>query len=172
MSTAETPLMRLRYADAAEAYLRSLPPEHFMEAVPQATQRKITVVSMDLVRVHLPGVQTFSELLIQFPFGRKKVIRQVVPDNFVIDHPEPIRADGSYDLPFQPAHPLLVLEYVSKNSRRKDYEKNHRRYERELKVPYYMVFYPEIQELTFSVSGGGNTAPSSRAAMGGTPFGS
>ena len=43
-------LLRLDYADAAEAYLRSLPPEHFMEATPQATQRKITLESLDLVR--------------------------------------------------------------------------------------------------------------------------
>src|SRR5262249_48028883 len=31
---------------------------------------------------------------------------------------------------------------------RKDYEDNFRKYERELKVPYYLVFYPDNQELT------------------------
>jgi hypothetical protein len=41
-----------------------------------------------------------------------------------------------------------VLEYVSKYSERKDYEENHKRYERELKVPYYLVFYPDNEELT------------------------
>ncbi len=148
MSTALPPLLRLRYAEAAEAYLRSLPLEHFMEAVTQSTQRKITVVSMDLVRVHRPEIQTFSELLVQYPLGRKQVIRQVVPDNCSVVHEEPIRAEGSFDVPFQPGRPFLVMEYVSKNSKRKDYEENHRVYERELKVPYYLVFYPEIQELT------------------------
>src|SRR5207237_4889465 len=29
-----------------------------------------------------------------------------------------------------------------------DYEDNFQKYERELKVPYYLVFYPEDQELT------------------------
>jgi hypothetical protein len=45
MSTADLPrpLIALRYAEAAEAYLRSLPLEHFMEATGQSTQRKITL---------------------------------------------------------------------------------------------------------------------------------
>ena len=37
--------LRLEYEEAAQAYLRSLPPEHFMESVTQSTQRKITVES-------------------------------------------------------------------------------------------------------------------------------
>jgi hypothetical protein len=41
-----------------------------------------------------------------------------------------------------------MLEYVSKGTRRKDYEDNFVKYERELKVPYYLVFYPEAGELT------------------------
>jgi hypothetical protein len=41
-----------------------------------------------------------------------------------------------------------VLEYVSKNNRRKDYDDNMRKYEQELKVPYYMLFVPDEQELT------------------------
>ena len=43
-------LLRLEYDRAAEAYLRSLPPEHFMEATPQATQREIAVESLALVK--------------------------------------------------------------------------------------------------------------------------
>jgi hypothetical protein len=43
---------------------------------------------------------------------------------------------------------LLVLEYVSKSSKRKDYQDNHRKYEQESKVPYYLVFYPETRDLT------------------------
>src|SRR5262249_18372222 len=44
--------------------------------------------------------------------------------------------------------PYWVLEYVSKNNKRKDYEDNFDKYEQELRVPYYLVFYPEDQELT------------------------
>ena len=141
-------LLRLDYADAAEAYLRSLPPEHFMEATPQATQREITVESLALVKARRPEVHYFNELLVQYPHGRGKRIRQVVPDNMVVVHPQPIEAVGSYDVPFQPVGPFWVLEYVSKGSRRKDYEDNFRKYERELKVPYYLLFYPDALEVT------------------------
>jgi hypothetical protein len=41
-----------------------------------------------------------------------------------------------------------VLEYVSKGTKRKNYEDNMRKYERELKVPYYLLFYPDADELT------------------------
>jgi hypothetical protein len=41
-----------------------------------------------------------------------------------------------------------VLEYVSKRNKRKDYEKSFQKYERHLKVPYYLAFYPDNQELT------------------------
>jgi Uma2 family endonuclease len=141
-------LLRLEYADAAEAYLRSLPPEHFMEATPQATQRKITLESLDLVHARRPDVQLFNELLVQYPWGRGKRIRQVVPDNMVVIHPEPLDPVGSYDVPFQPVGPFWMLEYVSKGSRRKDYEDSFRKYERDLKVPYYLLFYPDALEVT------------------------
>jgi hypothetical protein len=42
------PLLRIAYEEAAEAHLRSLPPEHFMEATAQATQREITLGSLVL----------------------------------------------------------------------------------------------------------------------------
>jgi hypothetical protein len=58
-------LLRLEYANAAEAYLRSLPLEHFMEAKPQATQRKITVESLALLHAQRPDVQYFNEMLVQ-----------------------------------------------------------------------------------------------------------
>src|SRR5207245_2882161 len=45
------------------------------------------------------------------------------------------------------AGPFLVLEYVSPSSTRKDYEDNFRKYEQELRVPVYLVFYPERQDL-------------------------
>lgn len=142
------PLLRLAYERAAQAYLRSLPLEHFMEAIPQATQREITVESLALVKPRRPDLQYFNELLVLYPFGRAQTIHQVVPDNMVVLSEPPIVADGSYDVPFQPARPFWTLEYVSKSSERKDYEDSFREYERELKVPYYLIFYPEIQELT------------------------
>src|SRR5205823_6453813 len=100
------PLLALAYEEAAEAYLRSLPPEHFMEATPQATQREITLASFALVHARRPDVQHFNELLIQYPKGKKRK-GQVVPDNMVVVHPEPIRAVGSFDTPLQPVGPFL-----------------------------------------------------------------
>jgi Uma2 family endonuclease len=141
-------LVRLEYDRAAEAYLRSLPPEHFMEAVPQAKQRETTVESLALVKARRSDVQTFNELLVQYRLGREREIRQVVPDNMVVIHEEPIQAVGSYALELQPARPFWVMEYVSKSSQRKDYEDSFRKYERELKVPYYLLFYPDEQELS------------------------
>lgn len=148
------PLLRIAYEKAAEAYLRSLPPEHFMEATPQGTQRKITLESLDLVQARRPEFQLFNELLVQYPLGRDQQIRQVVPDNMVVIHPQKIQAVGSYDLPFQPCIPTWVLEYVSKHSERKDYDESFRKYERELKVPYLLLFYPDQQELTLFRHGG------------------
>src|SRR5262249_28673783 len=39
-------------------------------------------------------------------------------------------------------------EYISKSSQRKDYEDSFAKYEKELKVPYSLTFYPDEQELT------------------------
>jgi Uma2 family endonuclease len=147
-STRLRPLQQIEWEKAAEEYLRSLPPEHFMEAAPQATQRKITLESFDLVHDKRPEVQVFNELLVQYTYGRKRQRCQVVPDNMIVLHEKPIRAVTSFNLPFQPAGPFCMLEYVSKDSMRKDYEDNLRRYERELKVPYYLLFYPDAEELT------------------------
>jgi Uma2 family endonuclease len=141
-------LIQYAYEKAATNYLSNLPPEHFMESTPQATQREITVESLALVKAQRSEVQYFNELLVQYPFGEDEKIRQVVPDNMVVRHDEPIQAEGSYDLPLQPVRPFWVLEYVSNSSKRKDYDDSFAKYERELKVPYYLLFYPEAQELT------------------------
>jgi Uma2 family endonuclease len=149
MSTAKPRhLLRLEYEKAAEDYLRSLPLEHFMEATTQATQRKITLESFDLVHARRPEVQTFNELLVQYPVPDRPRPGQVVPDNMVVLCDQPIKAGGSYDLPLQPVGPFWVLEYVSQSSQRKDYEDSFRKYEEQLKVPYYLIFYPDGQELT------------------------
>ena len=147
MSSIPRSLLRIRYEKSAEAYLRTLPPEHFMESVSQARQRTITLETFDLVSVERPEIQVFSELLVQYP-GPDETICKVVPDNMVVVHDEPIKATGSYDLPFQPVRPFLVLEYVSKHTQRKDYEDNLLKYEQDLKVPYYLLFVPDVEELT------------------------
>ncbi len=142
--------LKLLYEVTEQRYLKSLPLEHFMESTPQATQREITLASFALVRVSRPEVQCFNELLVQYPRPGHGADRpgQVVPDNMVVVHREPIDAVGSFMTPLQPVGPLLVLEYVSKGSVRKDYEINHAKYENELKVPYYLAFYPDADELT------------------------
>src|SRR5690348_15848469 len=105
MSIKPRSLLRIEYVEAVTAYLRSQPPEHFMEATAQATQRKITLESLDLVQARRPDVQVFNELLVQYIYRGYSKPRQVVPDYMVVVWPEPIHANGSYDLPFQPAGP-------------------------------------------------------------------
>ena len=134
-----------RYAQAASEYCASLPLEHFMESTGQSTQRKITLESFDLICAVRPDVHIFSELLVQY--GPVTAILRVVPDNMVLIHDGEIEAHGSYDISLQVAHPFFVLEYVSPSNARKDYVDNRHRYERDLHVPYYMTFEPEIQLL-------------------------
>jgi hypothetical protein len=141
-------LLSLAYYEAAQEYLRSLPPEHFMEATPQSTQRKVTLESLDLVCARRPDVHVFNELLVQYPVKGQKRPGQVVPDNMVVVHAGELNPEGSYDLPLQPAPPFWMLEYVSKHSKRKDYDDNTVKYERDLKVPYYLLFQPDVLELT------------------------
>jgi len=144
-------LQRIRFAEAADDYLRMLRtqhPEHFMEGVAQAKQRKITVESLDLVCAERSDVHAYNELLVQFRRKKDGSIGQVVPDNMVVVCPDEPDVDGSYDVPFQPVGPFWVLEYISKNNKRKDYEDSFNKYEKELKVPYYLTFYPDNQEMT------------------------
>src|SRR5271165_6304629 len=110
-STLSRDAIEAAYAEYAREYLRSLPPEHFMEATAQATQRKITLESLDLVHARRPEVQVFNELLVQYPAGSDVAIGQVVLDNMVVRCKEPIKASGSYDVLFQPEKPFWVLEY-------------------------------------------------------------
>lgn len=138
------------YLWAEQRYLQSLPLEHFMEAQAQGTQRKITLASFDLIQVSRPEVQCFNEMLVQYPRPGHDPEKpgQVVPDNMIVIHPQPIKVDGSFNTPLQPAGPFMVLEYVSKYNKRKDYDTNYDRYEQELKVPYYLMFYPDAEEMS------------------------
>ena len=141
-------ILEVHYEAAAEEYLRKLKPENHMEATPQATQREITLASLALVHERRPEVQFFNELLVQYPVGKRHKPGQVVPDNMVVVHDEPIRALGNYSLALQPVSPFWVMEYVSNSSKRKDYVESMRKYEADLKVPYYLLFYPDNQELS------------------------
>ena len=141
-------LLHLKFYEAEQAYLRSLPLEHFMEATPQATQRKITLESFDLITAVRSDVHVFNELLVQYQRKGQERFGQVVPDNMVVIHAGPIKAEGSYNLPLEPAKPFMMLEYVSKNNKRKDYDDNMEKYERDIKAPYYLLFEPDAQELT------------------------
>jgi len=85
------PLLRIEYEEAAEAYLKSLPLEHFIEATAQGRQREITLESLALVHARRPDVQVFNELLVQYPRRGRQKIGQVVPDNMVVVWPEPIQ---------------------------------------------------------------------------------
>lgn len=134
-----------RYAQAASEYCASLPLEHFMESTGQSTQRKITLESFDLICAVRPDVHIFSELLVQY--GPVTAILRVVPDNMVLIHDGEIEAHGSYDISLQAARPFFVLEYVSPSNARKDYVDNMHRYERDLRVPYYMTFESDSQLL-------------------------
>ncbi len=148
-STTPRKLLALSFAQAAADYARNLPLEHYMEATSQGRQREITLESLALVKARRPDVQVFNELLVQYRRRGQREIVQVVPDNMVIIHPEPVKAEGSFDVPLQePIKPFCMLEYVSRSNRRKDYEDSFKKYERDLKVPYYLLFYPEDQELT------------------------
>lgn len=78
-------LLEISFYDAEQRYLRSLPLEHFMEAFPQGTQRRITLTSLDLVHVQRPDIQYFNEMLTPFSFafllGMVPItIAQAVPD--------------------------------------------------------------------------------------------
>jgi Uma2 family endonuclease len=137
------------YERDADRYCVSLPLEHFMESTAQSTQRKITVESFDVIHDERPDIQCFSELLIQYPLPGKDIRKpaRVVPDNMVFLHPEPIKARGSYMMPLQPIGPYFVMEYTRTEKPRKDYVDSRRKYEIDLKVPYYLLFHPESQDL-------------------------
>jgi Uma2 family endonuclease len=135
------------YERAAWEYYRSLPLEHFMEATPQATQRKIALESLDLLQARCPGMQTFNELLIQYVHEGE--LCRVVPDNFVVLTDDPFRDRSSFNMELEPARPFWVLEWVSTSSEGKDYEDSFRKYEHELQVLYCLMFHPEDQDLRF-----------------------
>ncbi len=149
-------LLEAIYSRAAHEYQRKLKPEkHLMEAWAQARQREITVESFALIHAHRPDIQYFNELLLQYPIAGRRKPGGVLPDNMVVVHDQPLQVVGSYALPLQPVGPILVLEYVSSHNERKDYVQNMDKYEKGAKVPYYLLFNPEAQELNLYHLAGG-----------------
>jgi hypothetical protein len=125
------------YEAAALATLASQTLEDLMEATPQAQQREIIMGSLAVVQVYLPDVQYYSELLLQYP--KDGAIRWVVPDNMVSRSAEPWRARSSYRVEHDPPI-LMALEYVSPSSGQKDYGESFRKYERDLRIPYCLLY--------------------------------
>ena len=149
--TATTIPTREEYDRMAEEYMAHLPLEHFMERSEHARQRDIAVSSFVSIAKERPDIQLFSELLVQYP--RKGHIRngQVVPDNMVVIHEEKLTPVISFSVVHEPCRPFMVMEYVSPGSgnQRKDYHGSYLKYEKELKVPCYLIFDPEEQQLDF-----------------------
>jgi Uma2 family endonuclease len=152
------------YERAAREYCRSLPLEHFMAATPQATQRKITLESLDLLQVRCPRMQVFSELLIQYLHDGE--LKRVVPDNMVVLSDEPMRDRSSFNLEFEPDPPFWVLEWVSSSSEGKDYNDSFRKYESELIIPYCLMFHPDNLDLRMYRHTGKHYEPMAKNAHG------
>jgi hypothetical protein len=150
MATRPRVLVEMEYDEAAEEYLRSLTLENLAESYKQGTQREKTLASFAVVKTRRPDVHVFNEMLVQYPNPDKneRRKRQVVPDNMIILHEGPLKVGRIFNLPLQPCRPFWVMEYVSKTNKRKDYDESMFKYEHELKVPYYLLFVPEEEELT------------------------
>jgi hypothetical protein len=141
-------LLEVRYYDEAQKYLASLTDENHMESTPQATQRRITLASLELVERQMPRVHLFNELLVQYPLPNTTTTGTVVPDNLVVLHDGELQVRGSYDVPLHPGRLFWALEYVTRGSKRKDYDRNMELYEQALRVPYYLLFQPEALEMS------------------------
>lgn len=148
MAPLSTTDLLIRYDKAADAALAALTVEEIMEAPPSATQRKITLASFGEIAEDRPDVHLFNELLVLYPDpADEDAVTRVVPDNLIVLSAEPPRVERSFNVPLQPVGIFMTFEYVSPAHLRKDYEENLIRYERHLRVPYYLLFNPEAQEL-------------------------
>lgn len=154
------------YEQCAKDYMRSLPLEHFAEAVGQSHQRGITLKSLAVLEARCPDVHVFNELLVQYHYGRDSRLHQVVPDNMVLVWHEPIKANLSFDLPLQTVRPLWVIDYLSQYSKRKDYKDHFRIFERELKTPYYLLIDTDKHQFVLYHHRGRKYAPLKSNARG------
>ena len=143
------PLLRLQYYEAAQEYLRSLPPEHFMEATPQATQRKITLESLDLVHARRPEVQVFNELLVQYPLAAAARSRaRSCPTTWSWSTTSRSEVEGSFDRALAAGRgPSGCWSTSPRAAGARTTTRTCEKYEKELKVPYYLLFVPESEEM-------------------------
>jgi Uma2 family endonuclease len=156
------------YDRDAREYLAGLPLEHFMESTPQATQREVTTASFALLRARRADFRYFNELLVQL-VGGDAVVR-VVPDNMAVLGPLDDGPRGSYAVALESYPVFWTLEYVSESNRRKDYVDSFEKYESQLRVPYYLVFDPEHQDLRLYHLAGPRYAPVQAGAEGRYPI--
>jgi Uma2 family endonuclease len=104
------------------------------------------------LRVRIPDVQVFNEILVQY-FHKGK-LRRIVSNNVVLRAGRDPVTRSSFNLKLEEAKPLFILEYVSPHSMRRDYNQRFVRYEKELRVPYCLIFYPEMRDLRVWRHGG------------------
>jgi hypothetical protein len=136
---------KYRYSAAAYWYVE----RHCHDDIQPETviQRDITRWSFEVIRGVRSDVQPFTNMLIQFPQAHAGEPGQVAPDNAVIVHSLHVRIGVSFDTPFQPVRPLIVMGYSPEGIGNKE-GANRAKYEQELKVPYYLLFYPDADEFT------------------------
>ncbi|QJW96516.1 hypothetical protein FTUN_4073 [Frigoriglobus tundricola] len=132
--------LELKYRYSAAAYWFIQRHCHDDVEPKQATQRDITRWAFEVVRGARPDVYPFTNLLIQFTQKGEEEPGQLAPDNSVFVHSTPLKVGVSFDTPFQPVKPFVVMEYTERSRAE--------RYEKELKVPYYLLFYPDADEFT------------------------
>jgi Uma2 family endonuclease len=145
MSTGKAHSMTVaEYERAADEYESTLTDEDVMEGEAQATQREITLASLALLRDRRAEVRVYNELLVQY-FHKGK-LKQVVPDNMIVLSDRPLVTRKSYTIEYDPP-PLVMLEWVSDDSKNKDYKVSFQKYERELAVPFALFFHPDHQDL-------------------------
>ncbi|MBA4190873.1 MAG: hypothetical protein C0467_23035 [Planctomycetaceae bacterium] len=155
--------LKAMYDESARRYYLSLPIEETIDTLRQANSRKIVLSSFSMMKAKRPDVHCFNELLIEYP-GTDGKPGRVVPSNFIVIHPEPIKANNSFDISQQPARPFLALEYVTE-LRRPEFHQNRDKYERELRIPYYLQVYPHDEKFTlFQLRGGHYAAVTPNAA--------
>lgn len=145
--TANAPELELKYRYAASAYWYVERHCHDEIEPARAEQGEVTRWSFEAIRGVRPDVRAFTNLLLQFPQPGGEP-DQLAPDNTVFVPPKPLKLADRFDAPFLAIRPFLVLEYVSKASARKDEETSYAKYEKELKVPYFLLFYPDADEFT------------------------
>ncbi len=145
--TSRSELERI-YAESAQIAFARGALEKFGETVSQARQRAITLASLDVLRTYNPAVHVFNDLLVRDSPADGRPSTKFVPDNMLVLHAGPIKADECFDVGEQLVGPLWVLDYGCEETLRKRYEENRASCEKMLKVPYYLTFQPEVRKLS------------------------